>query len=282
MIYSQATGGFGNQLYNYAIGFSLAKEYGEEFALDISPYRFSPRPFVLDRLTISGKVISLCPPTHNTKLSRMIARILRKLASNRHGHCKWMKEAPETRNRYGSYDFSHKSSLYLEGYWQHYKYFDKYYTELCKEFQLKEEYISPDCKKLIETCSSQNSVAMHIRKGDYEASWVLDDSYYQKAISHIEHNTSDPHFYIFCEDIPYVEEHYSNLSNAVFVTKEYKLSDLEEFYLMSKCRHQIIANSTFSWWAAYLNNYSDKIVIAPEYMHWTKDYYPSNWMIQQA
>lgn len=282
MIYSQATGGFGNQLYNYAIGFALAKEYHDEFTLDISPYRFSPRPFVLDRLTISGHVDSLCPPMRDTRLCRMLARALRILSSNRHGRCRWIKESPETRNQYGNYDFSHKSSLYLEGYWQHYQYFNKYYAELCKEFQLKEEYISDNCSALLEKCAMENSVAVHIRKGDYEAAWILDDSYYKEAFSLIKEKVSEPCYYIFCEDISYVRKHYGSLPNAVFVTGEYSLSDLEEFFLMSKCRHQITANSTFSWWAAYLNTYPGKTVIAPEYMHWTKEYYPDNFIVLPA
>ena len=279
MIYSQATGGLGNQLYNYAIGFALAQTYKEDLTLDISAYAFSPRPYVLDHFTISGNVKSLFPPRKDTKLFRMAARLLRILASNRYGRCQWIKETPDTRNRYGNYDFSHKGSLYLEGYWQNYRYFDDYRAELCQEFQLKEEYISPDCAALAETFSSEESVAVHIRRGDYEAAWVLKDAYYHNAFSLINERLAAPHYYIFCEDTDYVKEHYGYLSNMTFVTGEYKLSDLEEFYLMSKCRHQIIANSTFSWWAAYLNTYTDKLVVAPEYLHWTKDYYPESWIM---
>ena len=282
MIYSQATGGFGNQLYNYAIGFSLAQQYGDEFALDISPYKFSPRPFVLDQMTISGKVVSLFPPVKDTKLSRMTARALRILATNRYGLCRWLKESPATRNQFGSYDFSHKSSLYLEGYWQHYLYFDNYRDLLCKEFQLKEEFISESCRKLINQVQSEDSVAVHIRRGDYEASWVLNDSYYHEAFAFMNDKLKNPRYYIFCEDIPYIKEHYGYLSDATFVTGDFSLTDMEEFWLMSKCSHQIIANSTFSWWAAYLNTNPDKIVIAPEYMHWSKDYYPIDWHVLHA
>lgn len=282
MIYSQATGGFGNQLYNYAIGFALAQQYGEEFTLDISPYQFSPRPFVLNQMTISGKVVSLFPPQKNTKLSRMTARALRILATNRHGRCRWLKESPDTRNRFGSYDFSHKASLYLEGFWQHYRYFDAYRDLLCKEFQLKEEFISAPCRRLIAQGQAEDSVAVHIRRGDYEAAWVLKDEYYHKAFAFMNEKLNNPHYYIFCEDIPYVKEHYGYLTDSTFVTGDFSLSDMEEFWLMSKCRHQVIANSTFSWWAAYLNTYSEKLVAAPEYMHWEKDYYPSDWHVIQA
>ncbi|MCM1264050.1 MAG: alpha-1,2-fucosyltransferase [Butyrivibrio sp.] len=282
MIYSQATGGFGNQLYNYAIGFALAQQYGESFTLDISPYKFSPRPFVLDQLTISGNIAYLFPPKKDTKLSRMTARILRIIATNRYGLCRWLKESPSTRNQFGSYDFSHKASLYLEGYWQHYRYFDSYHDLLCKEFQLKEEFISEQCRHLIQQVQAEDSVAVHIRRGDYEAAWLLNDDYYHNAFAFISSKLKNPRYYIFCEDIPYIKEHYGYLTNAVFVTGSFSLSDMEEFWLMSKCRHQIIANSTFSWWAAYLNTTSGKIVVAPEYMHWNKEYYPSGWNVLQA
>lgn len=279
MIYSQATGGFGNQLYNYAIGFALAQTYHDELTIDTSHYSVTPRHFALDKLTISGKIVSLYPPRRDTKLSRMPARLLRIIATNRHGRCRWIKERFETRNQFGNYDFSHKASLYLEGWWQHYRYFDKYYDLLCKEFQLREEFISDTCRDLIKHSCLESSVAVHIRRSDYEASWVLDDDYYHKAFEFINEKLKNPHYYIFCEDIPYVREHYGLIPNATFVTDEFSMSDLEEFWFMSKCKHQITANSTFSWWAAYLNTNPGKIVIAPEYMHWTKDYYPSNWHV---
>lgn len=282
MIYSQATGGFGNQLYNYAIGFALAQQYGDELTLDISSYKFSPRPFVLDQMTISGTVSSIFPPGRDTRLSRMTARALRILATNRHGRCRWIKESANTRNQFGSYDFSYKASLYLEGYWQHYRYFDDYRDLLCKELQLKEEFISAPCRRLIEQGAAENSVAVHIRRGDYEAAWVLDDSYYHKAFAFMNDRLENPRYYIFCEDIPYVKTHYGYLPETTFVTGEFSLSDMEEFWFMSRCRHQIIANSTFSWWAAYLNTNPGKLVAAPEYMHWGRDYYPADWHVLQA
>lgn len=279
MIFSQATGGFGNQLYNYSIGFSLAKRYNDAFTLDISAYQFSPRPYVLNQLNISGNVRSICPPRKDNKLFRSIARICRILASNKYGKCKWIKELYETRNQYGHYDFSHTASLYLEGYWQHYKYFDECRDQLCKEFTLKEEFCSSTYTELIQQCKKENSIAVHIRRGDYEASWVLPDTYYHKAFKTINEKFHDPKYYFFCEDIAYVKEHYSYLPNVVFVTDEYHLTDIEEFFVMSNCKNQIIANSTFSWWAAYLNTNPDKIVIAPEYKHWSKEYYPKDWKV---
>lgn len=279
MIYSQATGGFGNQLYNYAIGFALAQKYHDSLTIDISPYKFSPRPFVLDKLSISGKVVSLFPPIADNKPCRLMARLLRIAATNRYGACRWIKELPSSRNQFGNYDFSHKSSLYLEGFWQNYRYFDEYYDLLCKEFQPKEGTLSAKCRDLIHTCQNTDSVALHIRRGDYEASWVLDESYYTAALNIIQEKIPNAVFYIFCEDTDYIREKYGHLPHVTFVTGQYGFSDLEEFYVLSACRNQVIANSTYSWWAAYLNRNPDKVVIAPEYMQWGRDYYPPEWTV---
>ncbi|MBQ7944971.1 MAG: alpha-1,2-fucosyltransferase [Lachnospiraceae bacterium] len=279
MIYTQITGGLGNQMFDYAIGYALAKDNNDKLTADISAYKFSPRPFVLDSFEITGAVKSMFPALNTSKPCRMIARLLRIIASNRYGSCKWMKESMESRNAYGNYDFSYKKSLYLEGYWQHYKYFDRHYKDICKEFSLKSEHISNGCQKLVDDALTQNSIAMHIRKGDYEAAWVLKDSFYHDAIKIMNEKLDNPHYYLFCEDIEYAKEHYGYLTNATFVTGNYSLTDLEEFHLISKCKHQIIANSSFSWWAAYLNSNPSKIVIAPKYLHWTKEFYPDNWIV---
>ena len=279
MIYSQATGGFGNQLYNYSIGYALAKKYNDKLTLDISPYKFSPRPYVLDQLSITAHVKSLFPPIIDNRFFRMLARICRIMATYKYGPCRWIKELPESRNLYYNYDFSHKSSLYLEGYWQNYHYFDEYYQELCSEFQPKDGTLSDVCKKIIEQCRKENSVAIHIRRGDYETAWLLNEHYYSKGIDIINQNVKNPRFYIFCEDIDYIHSHYNHLENTVFVTADYCLTDIEEFFVLSACKHQIIANSTYSWWAAYLNQNSEKIIIAPEYEHWTKEYYPNKWIV---
>ena len=279
MIYIQAAGGLGNQMFCYAIGYALAKDYKDKLTIDLSAYRFSPRPYILDSFNISGTLKNMFPAYNGSKPCRMVARLLRIIASNRYGACKWIKESKETRNAYGNYDFSHKKSLYLEGWWQHYKYFDRYYEDICKEFTLKQENISDICRELVDSCSNQDSVALHIRRGDYEASWVLKDDFYHESIKIMNEKLNNPHYYIFCEDIEYAKEHYGYLENATFVTGCFELTDLEEFHLISKCKHQIIANSTFSWWAAYLNSNPSKIVIAPKYMHWTKEFYPESWIV---
>lgn len=280
MIYSQATGGFGNQLYNYAIGFALSELYSEPLTIDISAYKYSDRPFVLNNLSISAGIENIYPASSNNKLSRMIARAKRILYTNRNGRCKWVKESTTTRNKYGSYDFSHHKNLYIEGFWQNYCYFDSIYDKLCNEFQPLPNIISLEANVLMQTCHSTNSVALHIRKGDYEKSWILSADYYRKAVSIISSSVDNPVYYIFCENSDYAHEVCDGFEGEkIYVTENNKFSDLEEFYLISACQNQVIANSSFSWWAAYLNRTPDKIVVAPVYLHWEKDYYPTNWIL---
>ncbi len=280
MIYVQLTGGLGNQMYGYAIGYALAKEYGDRLTIDLSAYPHSPRPFVLDRFNISANVESISPARSDCKIPRMFARMGRIIRTWKYGHCRWMKEDVElSRNKYYPYDFSHKKSLYLEGYWQNYRYFDKYKKELSKELGPKEGSISEECKKLMEECrGNKKSVALHIRRGDYAAEWCIGDDYYNEAISRITDRLGDAKFYIFCEDKECAAEYMSRLPGATYVTGNYKLDDIEEFFVMSTCNHHITANSSYSFWAAYLANSEDQIVTAPVYLHWGKDYYPKNWV----
>lgn len=279
MIFSQATGGLGNQMYNYAMGYALAKKYSEEMILDISAYKYSPRPFVLDSMKLSYPCKSIFAPLANNKLGRMFARAIRIAYTNRYGVCKWIKEQESSRNKYFDYDFSHRSSLYIEGYWQNYRYFDDYREELWDEFAPKDDILSVECNELMSRIGSEESVAIHIRRGDYEAAWCIGDDYYSKALSLISERVSLAKYYIFCEDLDVANEYIKLLPNATYVTKKYQLNDIEEFFVMSACKHQIIANSTYSWWAAYLNRNRRKCVVAPVTMQWGKEYYPLDWKI---
>lgn len=280
MIYVQLTGGLGNQMYDYSIGYALAKEYGDRLTIDLSAYPHSPRPFVLDRFNISANVESISPAKSDSKIPRMFARMGRIIRTWKYGPCRWMKEDVElSRNKYYPYDFSHKKSLYLEGYWQNYRYFDKYKKELSVELGPKEGSISEECKKLMEECrGNKKSVALHIRRGDYAAEWCIGDDYYNEAISSVTDRLGDAKFYIFCEDRECADEYMSRLTGATYVTGNYKLDDIEEFFVMSACNHHITANSSYSFWAAYLADSEEQIVTAPVYLHWGNDYYPKNWI----
>lgn len=134
---------------------------------------------------------------------------------------------------------------YFWGYWQK----GSYYKSLKLDLRLKDEYISDKARQIAEDFKKQNSVAIHIRRTDYaQFNWILNDEYYEKAKEKISELVDNPVFYYFSDDPRYAPMH----------------NELTDFYLMSQCKHNIIANSSFSFWAAMLNDNSDKVVIYPE------------------
>ena len=157
-----------------------------------------------------------------------------------------------------------------------------------KEFTFKDEFIQR-VKDFSNQLRSANSVSVHIRRGDMkndpvmaERHGVMPLSYYQKGIEIIRSKVSNPHFYFFSDDISWANENFNDI-DSTFVSGDISKTHFEDLYLMSQCGYNIIANSSFSWWGAWLNNNSGKIVIAPN--KWfnsgpqdTEDLIPSNWI----
>ena len=126
------------------------------------------------------------------------------------------------------------------------------------DIRLKDEYITDEMRKIAEEMSRCNSVAVHVRRTDYAVfNWILDPAYYDRAFQEIERKINEPIYYIFSDDPEWCEH---NLPKGQIV----HMKELEDFWLMSRCKNQIIANSTYSFWAAYLNENSEKIVIYPK------------------
>lgn len=155
--------------------------------------------------------------------------------------------------------------VYLIGYWQHEKYFKEIKNTLLEELNLKKE---PDSKnKLIKAkILKYNSVSLHVRRGDYllnENFAICDRGYYSKAINIVESRISNPVFFVFSDDIEWAQLNISANSDIEFIdfNKDREYLDLD---LMKACKNNIIANSTFSWWGAWLNPNPDKLVIAPQ------------------
>jgi len=161
---------------------------------------------------------------------------------------------------------------YLDGYWQSWRYLIGIEDKLKQEIQLKN--ISDSLQSLINDLSSQNSVFIGIRRGDYLSKsnvkkfGVLDLNYYLKAIEIIKRMIKNPTFYVFSNEIEWVKDNMSfheRLDDKVIYNDSFQnLSDEEEMFLMAACKHAIIPNSTYYWWAAWLINNKDKIIIAPK------------------
>jgi len=177
---------------------------------------------------------------------------------------------------------------YLDGYWQSYKYLEPIRDILLQEISLKNP-LENKYSELLNIIQSSNSVSIHIRCGDYitdkkthKAHYICTKEYYDRAIKVIKEKVINPEFYIFSDDINWARENLQTSSPTYFVSNQ-NTTNYEELILMSKCKHNIIANSSFSFWGAWLNQNSDKIVLAPQkwnnkYSQAYKDLLPIEWI----
>lgn len=253
-------GGLGNQLFQYAMGRCLADQRGTELILD-------PR-YVLRKGFVSGLAIELFNirgqfiteamgadyPEWKWKLSRAIRQRIRPCMGFYH----------ETGYAYEPGLASNVDGEVMSGFWQSYKYFhmDKVLqADLTPKQALQGKAV--EVAKRIKAC---NSVAIHLRRGDYVNNakalakhGLCSLDYYQAAVS--EFQADNVSFFVFTDDPQWVKDNLE-LENAQFVSDEGFAQEVD-FQLISLCKHQIIANSSFSWWAAHLNTNPTKKVIAP-------------------
>jgi len=180
----------------------------------------------------------------------------------------------------------HKTSSLLIGVWQVEAYFKDISEIIRREFLFKKPKDARN-RKLIQEINTCNSVSIHIRRGDYLTSKRTElftvfknETYYINAIDYINKRIENPHYYIFSDDIQWVKENLK-IANCTFVDHNKGKNSYIDMYLMSLCKHNIIANSTFSWWGGWLNNNKNKMVIIPECWLNAKDcpgIYPSEWV----
>uniref|UniRef100_UPI0028D46783 alpha-1,2-fucosyltransferase n=1 Tax=Alloprevotella tannerae TaxID=76122 RepID=UPI0028D46783 len=167
----------------------------------------------------------------------------------------------------------------LRGYWQSEKYFKDYGAEIVS--MLTPTYpMTASFLELKKQIKSTNSVAVHVRRGDYVALGIcLSDVYYREALLRICQKVIDPVFYVFSDDMEYAKQLFAKFvsEQVVPVCYEGHNSTIEDFLLMKSCKHNIIANSSYSWWAAWANVHEDKIVVAPKREN-RDDFYPEEWI----
>ena len=167
---------------------------------------------------------------------------------------------------------------YFFGYFQSEKYFDdpEVKQQLRKDFSMPENYPKSQTFKDLEKEIKNNiSVSIHCRRGDYLAhtdtfGGICTDTYYENAINYVKERYPECRFYCFSDDKEYIKEKFGD--RFTIVNQDNTLSSTDEFYLMSYCKHNIIANSTFSWWASWLNDNKDKLILAPEKWFANRDF----------
>ncbi|MCQ2022237.1 alpha-1,2-fucosyltransferase, partial [Clostridium butyricum] len=155
---------------------------------------------------------------------------------------------------------------YLDGYWQHEEYFKSIRHELLKKYKFN-NVSGIEVENMIYNIENNESVSIHIRRGDYTNSSIYDNvatlEYYEEAIKIIKSKVVNPVFFIFSDDIEWVEKNIK-INKSYIINFNTGLDSYKDMFLMSRCKHNIIANSTFSWWGAWLNTNLNKIVVRPE------------------
>jgi hypothetical protein len=177
---------------------------------------------------------------------------------------------------------------YIDGYFQSEKYFSFYKKELRNEFSVKCP-LSLANEIFIREINSTNSVMIHVRRGDYVSNsdalsvhGICSLEYYKNAITLIKKRLVEPKFYVFSDDLEWCKSNLELLNDAVFVSGNERNPEVD-IWLMTNCRHHIIANSAFSWWGAWLAKSSDQVVIAPipwfdSKIHDARDLCPEHWI----
>jgi len=264
-------------MFQYATGFALALKNKNSQKIDITEYdknsTDTPRKFSLNvfnitsPIALSEEIILVRKNNIWSKLINLInQKILRKYYLDFH---------PDLFKKI-NIKIKKGGSIYLEGNFQSEKNFAEFSPQIRQEFTFKKEFFNDKVKQLAEVIQKENSVSIHIRRGDYindkktnKYHGFCPTEYYKEAVVLIKQRVPSPVFYIFTDDEKWVSENFATpefiklIPTYVNISKNH-LKDHEEMYLMSQCKHHIIANSSFSWWGAWLNKKSDKIVIAPE------------------
>lgn len=270
----QQKSGLGNQLFQYAAGLYFAQRHNatleiiresEERAVSFG----HPRPFLLSKFRITAPVRqrsgwdrTLCSTASYKQPVSLPARLL----SSTHlykpdFHTDWLfvPELPVT---------SSTKNIYVDGYFQAHQYAKTVEKQLRSELTLRDAPAGKNFDALNQIRASEFPVSLHVRRGDYTAIYggrdALPVAYYQNAIEAMLEYAFDPTFFVFSDDIAFCRENLPAGPRYIFVDHNGQADAHEDLRLMSSCRHHIMANSSFSWWGAWLNPNPDKVVLVPD------------------
>jgi len=274
MVITKLKGGLGNQMFQYATGRFLSLKNNNKLFLELSHYDKKninpdyPREYSLHYFKINSNT----PINSNSFLKialKIYNRLLKKTVRNY-----YLDYHPELLEKLSlKLERKPKSKVILDGFFQSEKNFSEIRPTLLQEFQLKPEFITDKVKEFQDKIEKGNSVSIHIRRGDYVSNpdanahhGLCPLSYYRDAIDLMVNAVENPHFFIYTDDVEWVKENLEISDPHTFVSGN-GLTGPQELWLMSKCNHNIIANSSFSWWGAWLNQNPGKNVIAPK--QWT-------------
>jgi len=280
--------GLGNQLFQYAVARQIAYRNQVPLKLDISAFaRNQLRTYQLDHFNISGEIAipNHMPWAKQANLRGKAARWLERFRP--YYRRSWLVE--QQWFRFDANILRAPRHVYLQGFWQSEKYFKAIEPIIRTEFTLKEKLAAAN-QAISEQIARVNSVSLHVRRGDYIADpqihqlfGVCSLDYYAAAVQKVSTFLPDPHFFVFSDDPAWVQKNVKLAHPMTLIDHNGPQQDYEDLQLMSLCQHHIIANSSFSWWGAWLNPNPNKVVLAPRSWlkggRWaTPDLLPESWI----
>lgn len=262
-------GGLGNQMFQYALALAVRSRCKGEVRIDPRGFRGYPihNGYELKRIfdveipeATLGEVMKVAYPFLNYRIWQLCQLLPRRHTMKQ----EWKSMA------YDEQVFSDAGNTYLTGYWQTENYFHDIRREVLAAFTFPPFDADSANKVLEEELRCQCAVAIHIRRGDYlkisNTSGICTIDYYRKAIERMKARVTVELFVVFSDDIDWCIEQFGVMMGNTpvkFVNWNKGTESFRDMQLMSLCKHNIIANSSFSWWGAWLNRHPDKIVIAP-------------------
>lgn len=290
MVITNLIGGLGNQMFQYAAGRALSLKRDLPFRLDISGFAnyglhqgfelrrlFSSTAEIANEADVSGVLGWQSSPVIRRVVSRPSMVAFRRKSFVVEPHFQYW---PGIKNV--------SSDCYLAGYWQSEKYFSEVATRIRSDFSFQRP-LKHENAELAKKIDRTSAVSLHVRRGDYvnnvkaAATYHLCSlDYYNASIRYVADRVWKPYFYIFSDDITWVKNNLKMGFPCQYVDNNQGADSYNDMRLMSMCQHHIIANSSFSWWGAFLNSSVEKIVVAPN--RWfsneinTLDLIPESWV----
>ncbi|QWE10809.1 alpha-1,2-fucosyltransferase [Polynucleobacter sp. es-EL-1] len=279
-ITSQIQGGLGNQLFQYATGKALSNRLGYPLQLDINWFSqgwedVTPRQFLLPELKLNFGIAHVESPIAAPKRWRRIAQTILPISPY------VLSDRPyrfnQNLNHFKPYP---NQDVYLMGYWQSFRYFDSIRSQLISEI-IPTQALSNHYQSYLEKIQGTSSALVHIRRGDYihlpvaaKVHGFLGLEYYQKGMDQLLAKDPATQFFIFSDDLNWAKANLPYQERLHFIENANEHNaPVQELFLMSQCKRHLIANSSLSWWGAWLNSNPNPFVIAPQ--NWTNDTHKS-------
>jgi hypothetical protein len=296
MIIVKLIGGLGNQMFQYAAARRLAEKHSTILKLDITGFeeyklhKYSLHCFLCWEYLATDEEIKKLSFKHVAHKQDLLNRIKQKFMSK--PELEEIKSDSYIIEKYFHFNESLlelPDNILLDGYWQSEKYFADITDILRREFVVKYRQ-DPQSRKFADLIQNTESISLHVRRTDYvqntltnQIHGTCDKDYYDRSVRYIGDRISNPHFFIFSDEPQWAKDNLQFDFPMTVVDCNNASRNYEDLRLMSMCRHNIIANSSFSWWGAWLNDHPNKIVTAPR--KWfnnksrdTKDLIPSTWV----